>query len=304
MHLTYVECHVHFTLSATFLAQRFPNSFRWVSMSWADSHCHVHDPRLDTDAVFAAAVEARLRLMVTVGCDEETSLAAIDIATRADDHEAAHNAGLGVWATVGLHPHDATDGLHWISPLLDRAKELRVLAVGECGLDYYYEHSPRDVQQRIFAEQIALAHAYDLPLVIHTRDAWDDTFAVLDAEGTPATTIFHCFSGGVDEAQRCLALHDGVYLSFSGIVTFKTAEDLRSAAAVTPLSRLLIETDSPYLAPMPHRGKRNQPAFVTLVGAQIAEVKACSVDDIEQATWNATVEAFRLTADGLGLATR
>jgi TatD DNase family protein len=257
---------------------------------WADSHCHIHDARLDAAACVAAAREQGVGLMVTVGCDEATTNAAVGVAG------AEHVAP--VWATAGLHPHDATDGLSWIRPLLDRAEELRIVGVGECGLDYYYEHSPRDVQQRIFAEQIQLAHEYKLPLVIHTRDAWDDTFAVMAAEGTPATTIFHCFSGGPEEAAACMALGPGVYLSYSGIVTFNTAEELRAAAAITPLDRMLVETDSPYLAPMPYRGKKNQPAYVPFVGTRIAEVKGLPVDQVARETFSATVRAFGLSKDG------
>ena len=257
---------------------------------WADSHCHIHDARLDAGACVAAAREQGVGLMVTVGCDELTTQAAINVASV--EHVAP------VWATAGLHPHDATDGLEWIRPVLDRAEELRIVGVGECGLDYYYEHSPRDVQQRIFAEQIQLAHEYHLPLVIHTRDAWDDTFAVMATEGTPSTTIFHCFSGGPEEAAACMALGAGVYLSYSGIVTFNTAEELRAAAAITPLERMLVETDSPYLAPIPYRGKKNQPAYVPFVGTRIAEVKGLPVDQVARGTFAATTRAFGLSEDG------
>ena len=222
--------------------------------------------------------------MITVGCDEATTRAAIAEAARFDDG----------WATAGLHPHDATDGLGWIEPLLDDAGAARIVGVGECGLDYFYEHSPRAAQAEAFAAQIRLAHHHDLPLVIHTRDAWDDTFAILRAEGTPGTTIFHCFSGGRAEAERCLQLRDGVYLSFSGIVTFKTADSLREAAVVTPVERLLVETDSPYLAPIPHRGRRNEPAYVTFVGAAVATAKGMPADELEARTWANTARAFRL----------
>ena len=131
--------------------------------------------------------------------------------------------------------------------------------MGECGLDYYYDHSPRDAQRTAFAAQIAIANERRLPLVIHTRDAWDDTFDVLATEGVPERVVFHCFTGGPDEAARALAT--GAFLSFSGIVTFKGATDVQAAAASCPLERMLVETDSPYLAPVPHRG-RDQPAGV------------------------------------------
>ena len=139
------------------------------------------------------------------------------------------------------------------------------------------------MQQSVFAAQIALAHARDLPLVIHTRDAWEDTFRILDREGTPRRTVFHCFTGGPHEAAEAIAR--GALLSISGIVTFKTADDVRAAVAQTPIERLLVETDSPYLAPVPHRGQPNRPAWVPLVGAALAPLKACSVADIEAVTW-------------------
>ena len=193
----------------------------------------------------------------------------------------------GVWATAGVHPHDAKEGgLDTIEELLG---EPGVVAVGECGLDYHYDHSPRDVQRDVFAAQIALAVAHASTLVIHTRDAWDDTFDVLAAGGVPERVVFHCFTGGADEARRCLDI--GGHLSFSGIVTFPSADDVREAAALCPADRLLVETDSPYLAPVPHRGKPNRPALVTLVGAAVAAVRGVEVDEIAAATW-ANAEAF------------
>ena len=232
-----------------------------------DSHCHVHDARMagGVAGAVAAARDAGVTGMVTVGCDRATSLAAIDAAN-------THGVpGAEVWATVGLHPHDANAGVATIADLFDQP---RVIAVGECGLDYYYDHSPRDVQRAAFAEQIGIAHTRHLPLVIHTRDAWDDTFAVLASEGVPERTIFHCFTGGPDEAARAVAI--GAYLSISGIVTFKAADDLRAAAAATPAERLLVETDAPYLAPVPYRGKPNQPAYVTHTAQYLADLRSVS----------------------------
>ena len=251
-------------------------------MGWFDNHCHVDDDRIPggTAGALAAAREAGVTGFVTVGTDAERSAAAIAVAAAHDD----------VWATVGLHPHDAVNGVDSIVPLLDAD---RVVAVGECGLDYHYDHSPREVQREAFAAQVALAHERGLPLVIHTREAWDDTFAVLAAEGVPEHTIFHCFTGGADEARR--ALDVGAFLSFSGIVTFPSADDVRAAAALCPADRILVETDSPYLAPVPHRGQRNQPAFVPLVGARVAEVRGVNVSQIEHDTEVNARVAFRLT---------
>lgn len=252
-----------------------------VTPMWVDNHCHLEDERIPGGAQGAIerARAAGVDTMITIGTDAEHSAAAISIA-------GAHD---GVWATVGLHPHDAVNGIDSIVALLDAPK---VVAIGECGLDYYYDHSPREVQREVFAAHVALAHERSLALVIHTRDAWDDTFDVLRAEGVPERTIFHCFSGGSDEAKRCLDL--GAYLSFSGIVTFKTAAAIRAAAEMCPLDRLLVETDSPYLAPVPHRGKRNAPALLPLVGAMVAEVQGRPVEDVARTTWDAATELYRL----------
>jgi TatD DNase family protein len=194
-----------------------------------------------------------------------------------------------VWATVGVHPHDAKDGLGGIEALLG---EPEVVAVGECGLDFHYDHSPRDQQAEVFAAQIGLAKDNDLALVIHTREAWPETFDILVAEGVPPRTVFHCFSGGPDEVRRCLDL--GAVLSFSGIVSFPSATDLHDAARVCPLDRLLVETDSPYLAPVPHRGKKNQPAWVVDVAAALAAVKGVALEDVASATWDTAHAIYRL----------
>ena len=194
-----------------------------------------------------------------------------------------------VWATAGLHPHDATEGVDGIVELLS---EPEVVAVGECGLDYHYDHSPRPVQREVFAAQIGLAHERSLPLVIHTREAWDDTFAILNSEGVPAHTVFHCFTGGEPEARRALEI--GASLSFSGIVTFPKADDVRAAAVICPIDRLMVETDSPYLTPVPHRGQRNRPALVTLVGEAVAVARGVPVAEVAEASWANAERFYRL----------
>jgi TatD DNase family protein len=242
---------------------------------WTDSHCH--DVR---DEVLDEARAAGVGRFVTVGTDAASSRDCLAAALRHDD----------VWAVAGVHPHDAKDAdLDAIVALLD---EPRVVAIGECGLDYHYDHSPRDVQRVVFAAQVAIANQRGIPLVIHTREAWDDTFDVLDAEGVPARTVFHCFTGGADEARR--ALDRGAILSFSGIVTFPSAEDLRDAARLCPLDRLLVETDSPYLAPVPNRGKQNRSAWVPFVGAGVAAAKGVPVDDVEAATSIVAEQVFSI----------
>lgn len=250
-----------------------------VVTGWTDTHCHIHDDKMtmSSSESLQRARDAGVSRFVVIGTDAETCAAATGIAAEHDD----------VWATVGLHPHDATNGVDSIVPYISRPK---VVAIGECGLDYYYEHSPRDVQLPAFAEQIALAKEHNLTLVIHTRDAWQDTFDVLDAEGMPDNTIIHCFSGGPDEARQCL--DRGAFLSFSGIVTFKNAKDLRDAALLCPIDRLLIETDSPFLAPIPHRGRPNEPAYVGLVGTAIADLRGQNVAEFAIATTANALAAF------------
>ncbi|MBX3312958.1 MAG: TatD family hydrolase [Actinobacteria bacterium] len=249
---------------------------------WTDDHCHLHfsDASADlVDASVAAASASGVERMVTVGCDVADSAAAIAVA-RAHD---------GVWATAGVHPHEARHGIDGLEALLDAPE---VVAVGECGLDHHYDHSPRDVQREVFAAQIGLAHRHGLALVIHTREAWDDTFDVLAAEGVPERTVFHCFTGGPEEADRCLSL--GAMLSISGVVTFKTADDVRAAVARCPLDRLLVETDAPYLAPVPHRGERNRPALVPVVGAAVAAVLDVPVGAVAEATWANAARTYGL----------
>jgi TatD DNase family protein len=240
---------------------------------WTDAHCHV---RADGEDVIDEARAMGVARFITVGTDLASSRLAIDIASR---HE-------GVWATAGVHPHDAKDGLDGIEALL---AEPKVVGVGECGLDYYYDHSPREVQREVFAAQIAIARAHEQTLVIHTRDAWPDTFDILESEPLPARLVFHCFTGGPDEARRALDL--GAVLSFSGIVSFANADDLRLAAELCPLDRMTVETDSPYLAPVPYRGKRNRPAYLPHVGAAVAAAKGIELEAVEAAT-TATAEVL------------
>jgi TatD DNase family protein len=255
-----------------------PVHLRWtdqpVHLRWTDQHCHLRAETADEQV--AEANEAGVERLVTVGTDLASSQLAIEMAARFP----------GVWATVGLHPHDAKDGLDGLEALLDAPG---VVAVGECGLDYYYEHSPRDVQREAFVAQIAWAKAHDLALVIHTRDAWDDTFDVLGAEGAPERTVMHCFTGGPDEARRCLDF--GAHLSFSGIVSFPNAPELRAAAALCPADRYLVETDSPYLAPVPHRGRKNRPALLTAVGDAVAAARGVGVEVVAAQSW-ATASAL------------
>ena len=233
-----------------------------------DTHCHAHeDP--DPSSTWERARGAGVVALVCVGTDVDRSRDAL---------ETARALGPGVAATAGLHPHEAsrpgaagTDGLE---RLLEEALEVddsSVVGVGECGLDYHYDLSPRAAQRTAFAAQVALAARFDRTLVIHTREAWDDTFDVLRGEGAPERVIFHCFTGGPEELRRCLDL--GAWVSFSGILTFPSAGEVREAARACPEAALLTETDSPYLAPVPYRGRRNEPALVGLVASSLAAVR-------------------------------
>lgn len=259
-------------------------------MRWVDDHCHLgHGARggsgpVDEAAVASAlaeAAEAGVVRVIDVGTDLADSTAAADRAARHPE----------VWATAGVHPHEARHGIDGIEALLARPE---VRAVGECGLDHHYDHSPRDVQREVFAAQVALAHRHDRALVIHTREAWDETFDVLAAEGVPERTVFHCFSGGAGEARRALDL--GAHLSFSGIVTFPSADEVREAVVLCPADRLLVETDAPFLAPVPHRGRPNRPALVAVVGAAVAEVRGDDVSAVADRTWANAAHVYDLPA--------
>ncbi len=247
------------------------------SGGWIDSHCHL--PNDDQVAAEVAVEQTAEQLIIEAATAGVTAL--IDVGTTSESSAAACERAANfaqVFATAGLHPHHASEAetqLGAIEALVAATPKTDLVAVGECGLDYFYENSDRTAQQNAFAAQIELANAQDLALVIHSRDAWDDTFAVLDATGTPKRTVFHCFTGGVPEARQ--ALERGAAISFSGIVSFKNAAEVREAAAFVPADSYLVETDSPYLAPVPMRGKTNHPAWVTYVGAALAEAREIDV---------------------------
>ena len=245
-------------------------------IEWFDNHCHL--PENPEEEILRARKELVVGF-VNVGTDLETSRMAKEKAKIFPD----------VWSTAGVHPHEARKGIEGIKDLL---KDSNVVAVGEAGLDYHYDHSPREDQNRVFAEHIEMAHTSNLPLVIHTREAWEETFKILDSEGVPESTVFHCFTGGKDEAKECLKR--GAYLSFSGIITFKKSELLREAASECPLDRAMIETDSPYLTPVPFRGKKNEPANVVLVGKELANLQDKPLEEIASATTQIALDFYGL----------
>jgi len=258
---------------------------------WVDQHCHLDlgGPHLgegsrardvpSPEELVADARAAGVVAMVTVGTDVADSAAGLRLAEQLE----------GVWATAGVHPHEADRGTDGLRALLESGA---AVAVGECGLDHHYDHSAPEAQRRVFIEQIELANELDLPLVIHTRSAWEETFELLDAVGTPRRTVFHCFTGGPAEAARCV--ERGAMVSISGIVTFPSAQDIRDAVRATPLEHLLVETDTPFLAPVPYRGRPNRPELVALVGAAVAQVKEVEVGTVAASTSSAAAEFYGL----------
>ena len=250
-----------------------------------DTHTHLDDPRYDADrdTTIERARQAGVGAFVTIGCDLATSRSAV---TLADHHP-------DIYASIGVHPHEVkhiADG--WYDELRRLAQNQKVVAYGEIGLDYHYNHSTPKEQRERFREQVQLARELRLPVIIHTREAQEDTISILKEEkAAEVGGVFHCFSGDAWLAKDALDL--GFYLSFSGILTFQNASMLRDIAKQTPLDRVLIETDCPYLTPVPHRGKRNEPAFVSHVAQQLAEIHPeLSLDQISQATTENTKRLF------------
>ncbi len=242
-----------------------------------DSHCHLDYLEKDGDLedVVARARASGVGAMVTIGTTLSGFPAVRAIAERFRD----------VWCTVGVHPHEAAgEGVSGTEALVERAELPQVVGIGETGLDYYYGHSPREAQIRSFSAHCAAARESGLPLVVHTRDADDDTIAVLrrESRGGALTGVIHCFSTSRALAEAALDL--GFYISLSGIITFNRADALRETVRDLPLERLLVETDAPYLAPVPRRGKRNEPALVVHTAAKLAELKETEPEDIARIT--------------------
>lgn len=240
------------------------------------------DPGLAVERARDAGVD----WMVCVGTDLAMSRQSVELAAEY----------AAVRATVGLHPHDASRLAAERADLEALAAAPGVVGIGEAGFDLHYRHSEPDDQEAAFRWQIGLAEQHARALVIHSRDAWDDTFRVLRDEGPPTPTVFHCFTGGPAEARRALDL--GAYLSFSGIVSFPGAGEVRAAAAVVPRDRLLVETDAPYLAPVPHRGRENEPALVTAVGEALATARGESPAAIAALTGANAATVFEARAVG------
>ncbi len=242
-----------------------------------DSHCHLDFPDFaeDLDQLVDRAHANDVGVMLTIGTLTGAFDKVAGIAERFDN----------IWCSVGVHPHEvASEPDIDAERLIELARHPKVIGIGETGLDYYYDNSPRARQRECFRVHIAAARATGLPLIVHSRDADEDTAAILEDEMAkgPFGGVIHCFTAGQGLAERAFAL--GFYISFSGIVTFNNADDLRAVAKTVPLERLLVETDAPYLAPVPNRGKRNEPEFVRHTAALVAALKAVSLDAFAAAT--------------------
>ena len=249
-----------------------------------DTHCHFNNARFaeDLEASIARAEAAGISQMIVVGADLESSEQAVELAER--------YPGI-LFAAVGIHPHDAK---HWDAAAAARLRTMaehpRVVAIGEIGLDFHYDYSPRDAQYAAFRAQMQIVRESELPVIIHCREAYPETLQVLSEEGADDTGgVMHCWAGTPIEAESVVAL--GLALGFGGTLTFKNAEDIRIAAQNAPLESLLVETDAPYLAPVPHRGKRNEPAYTRLVAEKLAELRGLSLPEIAALT---TANAHRV----------
>lgn len=245
------------------------------SMTLVDSHCHLNFPDFKDDlpAVIQKARDLNITRLLTINTRLDQAKDLQDIA----DHYPE------VFCTVGVHPHDAADYADnsLKGQLIELCQHAKVVGIGETGLDYFYNNSPQEAQLQSFAEHLAVATELDLPVIIHTRDADADTITTI-SQYPKARGVFHCFSGNLALAEA--ALERGYYISFSGIITFKKAEELRQVVKAVPLSRILVETDAPFLAPIPHRGKRNEPAFVWHTAEMVAQLKEITLAEVAATT--------------------
>lgn len=252
-----------------------------------DSHAHLDDKRFDGDReLLINSLESNgIELVINIGADLQTSIASASLAEKYNN----------IYAAVGIHPHSAKEADESTMEILKSfAKRDKVVAIGEIGLDFYYDNSPRDLQRKWFKEQLKLAKEVELPVVIHSRDAQQETFDILKeaSEDGKLRGVLHCYSGSAEMAAEYVKM--GFYISIAGPVTFKNARVVKEVAETVPLDRLLVETDSPYLTPEPYRGKRNEPIFVKYVAGTIAEIRGLSYEELAKATNKNTKELFGL----------
>lgn len=259
-------------------------------ISFVDTHSHLSMLTHDSiENILSRASEAHLEKLITVSTEESNWSANQELAEKYDS----------IYYTLGMHPHETSRFVQCASELLslfpDQKAPSKCVAIGEIGLDFYYSHAPKDLQISAFEMQLELAKKVQLPVVIHCREAFADLFPVLERVNSPYAGVMHCFTGTTEEAQKSLDL--GFYISFSGIVTFKNAEPLRETAKTIPLNRLLIETDCPFLAPLPHRGKPNEPSYLPLTASCLATVRGSSLEEIARSTFQNAVELFQLQTE-------
>lgn len=251
-----------------------------------DTHAHLDSSKFreDQDAVIQRAKDAGIEYIFNIGACEQSSKASVALARKYPK----------IYAAVGMHPHDSKDMTGDTMRLFrELAKEEKVRAIGEIGLDYHYDFSPRDVQQRAFRAQIRLAHELKLPIIIHTREADEDTLRILqEEEASKLGGIMHCFPGDLAMAEECLKMN--FKLAFGGVVTFNNAKATREVVRELPLTELLLETDCPYMAPVPHRGKRNEPAFVKQVAEMFAHLKGVELEEVARVTTQTAKKIFKI----------
>ncbi|WP_207204775.1 TatD family hydrolase [Miniphocaeibacter massiliensis] len=250
-----------------------------------DSHAHLDDEKFnyDRENIIKELKENQVAYVINPGADLESSKRAIELSKEYDF----------IFPAVGVHPHDAQSFSEEIyNEIKNMAIKDKAVAIGEIGLDYYYDNSPRDKQKEVFKKQLELARELNLPVIIHTRDAYGDTFDILNEFKGEVIGVMHCYSGSLEMAERYMSL--GYYISFAGPVTFKNAKNVKETAENIPMDRLLIETDSPYLTPTPNRGKRNEPKYVKYVAETIAELKDVPVSDVIEASRENARNLFKL----------
>jgi len=251
-----------------------------------DTHAHLDSSRFNKDRaeVIKNARDSGVSYIVNIGADLRSSRYSVKLAREYPF----------IFATVGIHPHDAISlDANVLAELEKLAGEEKVVAIGEIGLDYYYDHSPRDIQRAAFIDQLVLAKKLNLPIVVHSREAEEDTISILKEHYRQGGTgILHCFSGSLKMAREALEL--GFYLAFGGIVTFKNAGGLLEVLEELPLDRILLETDCPYLSPVPYRGKRNEPAYLPYVAEKIGEIKGVSLEEVAEITTANAIRVYNL----------
>lgn len=254
---------------------------------YIDGHCHLNSPELRDDVQLHVeeAVAAGVERMLVVGSDEETSGEAIEMASRF--------SAQGLRAAVGVHPHEAGRYPHGMpAGLLAMADGKEVFAVGEIGLDYHYDHSPRPIQRDLLIEQIEWSREKNLPVVFHVREAFPDFFSILnDYPLGDGGGVVHCFSGSWNEAKMCLDL--GLYLGFGGMITFKSANEVRECLSSSPADRIILETDSPWLAPVPYRGRTNRPSMMPLIYRAASDITGRSLSSLAQSIWQNGKDLYR-----------